>query len=1066
MAKRHLLLFLALVMLSFNAFSQTQPQGDGTENNPYLISKKAHFEAIAQQQNGASGKYFKQTADIDLGNIGETENAIVSTEFKGIYDGGGFTITYSASFLGTTTTGDYGLFSTVSGTIKNLNVNANVTLGGSAVAMNVALLCGYLTESGNIMFCNVSGNVNSTVNAELGGGSDAGLIAGESKGTITYCNASGNVVGVGYAGGVVGQLTSPAVVRGCAFTGSVTALACARQTFSTWGSFAGGICGFANSGTTIDLCYSNADIVAGKQSHGAVSTNTATWWEVLTGIVLGSSTPTVTNNYCAGTVNGEDLDSSDYITNSAGEVIGNYYEGQMSAQQIADALNQAAGGDTNIHFSVVNGEVVFGRVEMICETPINLVVENNGNDFTITWETGTDATINETTWHWTLTGGNPNYREGQREDVVTTQSIVFDNVAPSGEPYIFTVYTDCSTVQNGLLSNSSSARFYMFGLGTSSPCYNIASVSASEIGVTSATINWEKYGESNAERYQLKINGGEPIIVQEFSKTFDALQPGTTYTVEIREECNQNGNGWGTPATITFTTLSLYETAKSGEFNSTETWVGGRVPSGSVGNIKINEGHIVTLAHTLVLRNGCKIINDGVLKITQVGELINTTSTKVGGIVEVETPNKTNGKWTFIGAPFETGYKLECIKPTSTHDIAISKYDYTQRDWSDEWARVSTEMETAEGYFAWPFYSGIVLFTTYGDVFVQNEETKKWEEKSYDYSKDPATALNNADVITISKNVSATASSESENAYWVALSNPYPAKLNVSKFLNANTGKIQGNCVYKLTDALVSNSATNLQAWQPNATELNMTDGFFVNLVSGSETITISKEQLTNYPSNSQNKKTAIQQQEYIRFALVNGEEIADLFFAHNEKSENNYDIYDAHKLFAPMEMAEPYFVTEGKALVKEEVRELPYYATMNVRSYKDTVMSFVMKEIPTGLKVFIIDGKEMIEMFEGSVYTTEFLKGENIDRFKLFVRKADALDLNSQSGVSITNCNRLVNVQTKEDNLYVEVYNALGQKVYSTREYNFNLNELPAGSYVVKAYNKRVNESVKIVIN
>ncbi|MEE1119013.1 MAG: T9SS type A sorting domain-containing protein, partial [Bacteroidales bacterium] len=76
------------------------------------------------------------------------------------------------------------------------------------------------------------------------------------------------------------------------------------------------------------------------------------------------------------------------------------------------------------------------------------------------------------------------------------------------------------------------------------------------------------------------------------------------------------------------------------------------------------------------------------------------------------------------------------------------------------------------------------------------------------------------------------------------------------------------------------------------------------------------------------------------------------------------------------------------------------------------------------------------------------------------------ALDLNAQSGVSITNCNRLVNVQTKEDNLYVEVYNALGQKVYSTREYNFNLNELPAGSYVVKAYNKRVNESVKIVIN
>ncbi|MBO7277613.1 MAG: T9SS type A sorting domain-containing protein [Bacteroidales bacterium] len=1065
MFKRSIFFVLLALVFTCNAFAQ-QLQGSGTAESPYQISSLEDFNYF--RASGDKSKYYKQTIDLDLGNLGTISDAIVSTTFSGTYDGDGHTITYSAGFNGTTTTGDYALFSTVTGTITKLNVNANVTLSGNATAMNVALLCGFLQQGGLITFCNVSGNVNSTVNAGTGGGSDAGLIAGESKGTITYCNASGNVIGVGYAGGIVGQLTSPAVVRGCAFTGSVTALACEWEDYSSWGSFAGGICGFANSGTTIDLCYSNADIVAGKQSHAAVSTNTLKWlWFDLGG------TPTVTNNYCAGTINGEAVNSSNDITNSTGEVSGNYYEGQVSADSIANALNNAAAaaGDTNIHFSVVNGEVVFGRVEMICETPINLVVENNGGDFTITWETGTDATINETTWHWTLTGGNPSYRnaEGQRAGTTTTPSMVFDNVSPSGEPYIFTVYTDCSTVQNGLLSNSASARFYMFGFGTStsSPCYNIASVSASEIGVTSATINWVQNGESNAEEYQLKINGGEPIIVREFSKTFDALQPGTTYTVEIREECNQNGeNGWGTPATITFTTLSLYETAKSGEFNSTETWVGGKVPSGSVGNIKINEGHIVTLAHTLILKNDCKIINDGVLKITQVGELINTTSTKVGGIVEVETPNKTNGKWTFIGAPFETGYKLECIKPTSTHDIAISKYDYTQSDWSDEWARVSTEMETAEGYFAWPFYSGIVLFTTYGDVFVQNEETKKWEEKSYDYSKDPATALNNADDITISKNVSATASGESGNAYWVALSNPYPAKLNVSEFLNDNTGKIQGNCVYKLTDALVSNSATNLQAWQTNATELNMTDGFFVNLVSGSETITISKEQLTNYPSNSQNKKSAIQQQEYIRFALVNGEETADLFFAHNEKSENKYDIYDAHKLFAPMEMAEPYFVTEGKALVKEEVRELPYYATMNVRSYKDTVMSFVMKDIPSGLKVFIIDGEEMIEMHEGSVYATEFSKGENIDRFKLFVRKADALDLDTQSTISITNCNRLVNVQTKEDNLYVEVYNALGQKVYSTREYNFNLNDLPAGSYVVKAYNKRANESVKIVIN
>lgn len=1051
--------FAVLVLLfGFNAFSQIE------------IWSETDFRNI---KNNVNGNYV-QMAPIDLGSIGDTSDAIIGTEFKGTYDGGGFTITYSASFDGTTTTGDYGLFSTVSGTIKNLNVNANVTLGGSAVAMNVALLCGYLKEGGNIMFCNVSGNVNSTVNAELGGGSDAGLIVGESKGKIKYCNASGNVVGVGYAGGIVGQLTSPAEVKGCAFTGSVTALDCARQTFSTWGSFAGGICGFANTGTTIDLCYSNADIVAGKQSHGAVSTNTATWWEVLTGIVLGSGTPSVTNNYCAGTVNGENLDSSDDITNSA-NVSGNYYEGQgqMSAQDIANALNQAAAGDTNIYFSVVNGEVVFGRVEMICETPINLVVEkNNGNDFTITWETGTDATINETTWHWTLTGGNPLYRnaEGQRAGTTTTPSMVFDNVYSSGEPYIFTVYTDCSTVQNGLLSNSASARFYMFGLGTSSPCYNIASVSASEIGVTSATINWEKYGESNAERYQLKINGGEPEFVQGLSKTFNNLQPGTTYTVEIREECNQNGeNGWGTPATITFTTLSLYETAKSGEFNSTETWVGGRVPSGSVGNIKINEGHIVTLAHTLVLKNGCQIINDGVLKIKQQGELVNTTENNVGGIVEIETPQKSQNHWTFIGAPF-AGYKLECIKPAPSADISISKYDYTQGDWSNEWATVSTEMEAAEGYFAWPFYSGAVTYTTYGDVCEKNEDTKIWEEKPYDFKKEPATELNNAD-ITIEKEIT------ENNGRWMALSNPYPAKLSVNKFVAANTdiasgneaseegGNIQGQCIYKLTN----NVSSNKQTWDvvfanTNETvkEIAMTEGFFVNLASGNS-VTFSKTQLTNYPTTE--AKSQVAPREFVELSLVKGNHKSKLYFAHNQGAEQGYDIFDANKLFALREVAEPYFLTDGNALVKEEVKELPYLATMNVRSFADDTVSFVVENIPEGYYVYLIDNGERIKMHEQIGYLTQIAEGENEDRFKVLVTKTILEDSRAASNIEITNYNREITIESEVENLEIEVYNALGQKVFATKDYNFTLNEVPAGAYLVKAFSGKVRQTQKIVV-
>jgi hypothetical protein len=1054
MTKRFCFAVLAL-LFGFVAFAQT----------PIEIRTAEEFRAII---NNVEGNYI-QMADIDLGSIGDTSDAIIGTEFKGTYDGGGFTITYSASFNGTTITGDYGLFSTVSGTIKNLNVNANVTLGGSATAMNVALLCGYLKQNGLIEFCNVSGNVNSTVNAELGGGSDAGLIVGESKGKIKYCNASGNVVGVGYAGGIVGQLTSPAEVKGCAFTGSVTALDCARQTFSTWGSFAGGICGFANTGTTIDLCYSNADIVAGKQSHGAVSTNTATWWEVLTGIVLGSGTPSVTNNYCAGTVNGEDLDSREDITNSA-NVSGNYYEGQgqMSAQDIADALNQAAAGDTNIYFSVVNGEVVFGKVEKVCETPINLLVEKNGNSAVVKWGiANADATVNETKWHWALTEGSSDYT-GAREGTTTERSVECSGLQPG--VYTFTVYTDCSEIQDDLLSNSVSTKIYMFGGLQASHCYSVENLSYSNVGVTNATISWGKNANSTSNLYQIVLNDDEPIVQSDMMTiTFENLQPGTTYNVEVREQCNQDV--WENPQTVSFTTLSYYETATTGNFNASETWKGSRVPTGNVGVIKINEKHIVTLSHTLVLKNDCQIINDGVLKIKQQGELVNTTENNVGGIVEIETPQKSQNNWTFIGAPF-AGYKLECIKPAPSADISISKYDYTQGDWSNEWATVSTEMEAAEGYFAWPFYSGAVTYTTYGDVCVKNEETKIWEEKPYDFNKEPATALNNDNAdITIEKEIT------ENNGRWMALSNPYPAKLSVNKFVAANTdiasgseaseegGNIQGQCIYKLTN----NVSSNKQTWDvvfanTNETvkEIAMTEGFFVNLASGNS-VTFSKTQLTNYPTTE--AKSQVAPREFVELSLVKGNHKSKLYFAHNEMAEQNYDIFDANKLFALREVAEPYFLTDGNALVKEEVKELPYLATMNVRSFADDTVSFVVENIPEGYYVYLIDNGERIKMHEQIGYLTQIAEGENEDRFKVLVTKTILEDSRAASNIEITNYNREITIESEVENLEIEVYNALGQKVFATKDYNFTLNEVPAGAYLVKAFSGKVRQTQKIVL-
>lgn len=1388
MAKRHLLTFLALVMLSFNAFSQTPPQGSGTQENPYLISTASEFLWITNDNDA----YYKQTADIDLEDRGTIEDAIISTEFKGTYDGDDYTITYQADFYGTTDYGDYGLFSTVSGTIRKLNVNANVTFSGTNNHMQVALLCGYLTYPGVVESCNVSGNINSTVQAGSGGGTDAGLVVGEcAGGTIKYCNAIGNVTGVGYVGGVVGQMTNSTVttgffqwetfnpsVLGCSFVGSVVANDPKDTSSVKEGSFAGGICGFANSGATINLCYVNADITSGKQTNGVVSTNGASSW-------VANGSPTVTNNYAEGTVNGNPIGAGN-ITNSTGNTSYNYYPGgstqnggtEMNSQAIADALNSAAGSDTNIHFSPVgNDNVIFGKVSKVCEAPTNLTITNNAGTYTATWQSANaDNTITEATWHWELTGGNAYEEGGDPSSVSSPVSVNLGTLSASPYPYTFTVYTDCSadgtensqsvsstftvacpTPTNLTASNITDNGFKIswtadvdcqltvngnnyeisagnpmektitgldpetqytvtvkakcgneyveqasinvttarlaaptglavntvwngeeeFGTATitwdmvdgltyeieeqtgnkesgfaitglaennytlrlrakkgdkysdwvsmpytiSSPdapknpqveytingnaydvtvswtagstpndgwivnggevqntasyvltaqtpgyvttlsivekvgesfsralqvpiqvpclpatlpndvsttqtsatftfsqaianrkviigsneydasatsitidgltsgttysyevreycnqtqyssvianfatvgCFAVKNLSVSNIGVTNATISWESQSTLAGLNYQITVNEETQPEQTDTTITLTGLTSATAYTIVVKEQC---GEEWGEGRTITFTTESgNYVTAKDGDFDFPDTWEGNKVPTGNFGNITIK--HNVTLSHSLTLSGSCRISNEGVLKITSQGELINTTGNNVGGIIEVETPQKDMDKWTFIGAPFEN-YKLETIKPVSGSDISVSLYDYEATNWSDEWAHYNTTVGRGDGYFAWPFYKGVVTYTTYGDLFVWNAEgTSGTIMTSYDFSQPAKYQLNNAETFTITKNVQ-----EGNGGRWMALSNPYPAKLSVSKFVANNTtniasvteGSIQGQGIYRLTNSTETVNKKEVQTYDyVQSGDIAMTEGFFVNLASGNS-VTFSKDQLTNYPTTQ--SKSQVAPREFVELSLVKGNHKSKLYFAHNQEAEQNYDIFDANKLFALGEVAEPYFVTEGIALVKEEVKELPYYATMNVRSYKDDTVSFVVKNIPKDMSVFIIDNEEEIKMREDVAYTTHISEGENADRFQVLFKKASVIEEAKDSEITITNTNRLVRVESTQTDLRIEVYNALGQKVFATNDYNFTLNEVSAGTYMIKAYNRITTQTAKIVV-
>ncbi|MEE1190332.1 MAG: hypothetical protein UHN41_06150 [Bacteroidales bacterium] len=337
------LTFVASLLCSIVSFAQitpTQPQGSGTQQSPYFISTASEFLWISNDNDA----YYKQTADINLGDLGQKSAAIISS-FSGTYDGNGHTITYQASF-NASDQGGYGLFGSVSGTIKNLTLDASATFGGVSNFIDFGLLCGTLGSSGLLQSCNVTGVINSTAVSSNGSGTDSGLLVGESSGTIKYCIGNGSVAGLGHVGGLIGRMNGGSVL-GSAFTGSIYAIAPEKANGNhSYGSVAGGICGAVQTGSSIKSCFVDADIVAEDANKNKVPC-------LPYGIAYGTINIEIVNNYCEGTLNGEPIDAHVDVTNSNNTNNNrNYYPGygNMSNQAIVDSLNNAAAGDPNIHF--------------------------------------------------------------------------------------------------------------------------------------------------------------------------------------------------------------------------------------------------------------------------------------------------------------------------------------------------------------------------------------------------------------------------------------------------------------------------------------------------------------------------------------------------------------------------------------------------------------------------------------------------------------------------------------------------------------------------------------------
>lgn len=304
---RFLILFGLLALCTFAgraADPELNLQGSGTQSDPWLITSQADFQALAKGcqngTNGASsghfdGKYFRQTADIDMSGvtdfygIGTAPLNIASGTtyyFGGHYDGGNFRI--KNLVINAVTFDDNGQFNTPAANKTRTTCGIFGDLKNGASVSNLIV-----DKSCEFHFYSYSGGIAGRVEAKssitncvneadiyaynnyIGGiaGYLYAATATQSATQIVNCVNKGNIYSVGqYAGGINGGGTY-GIISGCVNIGNVIG-----KHFDTKANsvsvinqkYYGGIAGSA-SGVDVVYCWNSGTVEANSDFTGGLT---------------------------------------------------------------------------------------------------------------------------------------------------------------------------------------------------------------------------------------------------------------------------------------------------------------------------------------------------------------------------------------------------------------------------------------------------------------------------------------------------------------------------------------------------------------------------------------------------------------------------------------------------------------------------------------------------------------------------------------------------------------------------------------------------------------------------
>ncbi len=212
--KKMISIFLLIAIMICLPITSYAVSGKGTEANPFRITNEEELLLLADFPEC----YFELENDVKFTGTWEPV-----ADFSGSLDGKGHTITVS-DYMSKT---NMGFFGTLSGSVKNLTINANRLNEGTSSPYNIGLFAGIC--SGTIENSKAVGsfsyNISGISDSKIGG--FCGVLSGSIKESISWFELlciDGGTPNYHFAGGICGKLTG--TVEKCANKSNVKIYSC------------------------------------------------------------------------------------------------------------------------------------------------------------------------------------------------------------------------------------------------------------------------------------------------------------------------------------------------------------------------------------------------------------------------------------------------------------------------------------------------------------------------------------------------------------------------------------------------------------------------------------------------------------------------------------------------------------------------------------------------------------------------------------------------------------------------------------------------------------------------